>query len=48
MAKKLTRQMMSALQNCRVCTEFLLGPRENVNQIITRGLSSGKKSSEAR
>jgi hypothetical protein len=43
MANKLTRQMMSALQNCRVCTEFLLGPREKVDRVITERLVEGGK-----
>ncbi len=34
---------MSALQNCRVFSEFLLGPREEVNQVITGRLVKGKK-----
>ena len=43
MANTLTRQMMSALQNCRVCSEFLLGPREKVNRVITGRPVEGKK-----
>ncbi len=43
MAKKLTQQMMSALQNCRVCTESLLDPREKVNWVITGRLVEREK-----
>ncbi len=35
--------MMSALHNCRVCTEFLLGPREKVNRVMTGRLVEGEK-----
>jgi hypothetical protein len=35
MTNKLTRKMMSALQNFRISSKFLLGPREEVNWIIT-------------
>jgi hypothetical protein len=43
MAKKLTQQIMSSLQNCRVCTEFHLGPLEKVNRVITGRLVEGEK-----
>jgi hypothetical protein len=43
MANKRTRQMMLALQNCRVCTKFLLGPREEMNWVITRRLVQREK-----
>ena len=43
MATTLTRQMMSALQNCRICSEFLLGPREEVNRVVTGRLVKGEK-----
>jgi hypothetical protein len=42
MANKLTRQMMSALQKCRVCTKFLLGPREKANQVIWKACRGGE------
>jgi hypothetical protein len=35
--------MMSALQNLCVFSEFLLGPREEVNQVITGRLVKGGK-----
>ncbi len=42
-ATTLTLQMMSALQNLCVFSEFLLGPREEVNQVITGRLVKGQK-----
>jgi hypothetical protein len=43
MTNRPTLQMMSALQNLSISSKFLLGPREDVNRVVTRRLVQREK-----